>query len=215
MRELEKWRQRLSACCQGKSARRCGRAFLVIGAAMLLAALGMEGRNVWETRQAGRESGQIYEQLEAVMDALAENSEDSQETAALPSAEEAEGEMLDANAYIGILRIPEFDLNLPVQREWSYPALRQTPCRFTGSVEDEDLVICAHNYSTHFGKLRSLQEGAQVTFEEIGGTIHYYQVARVEILGPTDIEALLEGDWPLTLLTCTYGGENRVVVRCR
>ncbi|MCD8083821.1 MAG: sortase [Clostridiales bacterium] len=212
MRFLKRLRQRWNQFCHsGKPARRCGRAFVILGVCMLVAALGMEAHNAWEERQAGRETEQVYEELQTVIDILR-----MEETATPAEAEpdETGEETLDAEKYLGILRIPEFGLNLPVQWEWSYPALRQTPCRFTGSTREGDLVICAHNYATHFGKLRNLSYGATITLEEMDGTVRRYRVEEIEILGPGDIERLLSGNWPLTLFTCTYGGENRVVVRC-
>lgn len=212
MRFLERLKKRFTRSNDsGKPARWCRRAFIILGVCMLAGAVGMEVHYAWEEHQAGRETEKAYEELQTVIDIL--RMEESA-TPAEPVSDEAEAEPLDASRYLGILRIPEFDLNLPVQWEWSYPALRLTPCRFTGSVQTGDLVICAHNYSSHFGNLRNLSYGAAVTLEDMDGTVHRYRVESVEIIGPRDAGQLLDGNWPLTLFTCTYGGENRVVVRC-
>ena len=29
-----------------------------------------------------------------------------------------------------------------------------------------------------------------------------------------DVEGMLSGDWPLSLYTCTFGGQSRLTVRC-
>ena len=47
--------------------------------------------------------------------------------------------------YIGYLSIPSLSLELPVMAEWDYARLRVAPCRETGSVKDQNLVIAAHN----------------------------------------------------------------------
>ena len=41
-----------------------------------------------------------------------------------------------------------------------------------------------------------------------------YEVTATEVLNPTAVEDMTSGEYDLTLFTCTYGGENRITVRC-
>lgn len=116
--------------------------------------------------------------------------------------------------YIGYLSIPALNRELPVMAEWSYPRLRISPCRFSGSIETNDLVIMAHNYSRHFGQISSLQSGDLVVFTDVNGVASIYEVAEVDTLNPTAVEEMTSREWPLTLFTCTYGGQSRITVRC-
>lgn len=116
--------------------------------------------------------------------------------------------------YIGYLSIPALNRELPVMAEWSYPRLRISPCRFSGSVETDDLVILAHNYSRHFGKISSLKSGDLVVFTDVNGLASIYEVAEIDTLNPTAVAEMTSGEYPLTLFTCTYGGQSRVTVRC-
>ena len=75
-------------------------------------------------------------------------------------------------------------------------------------------MIMAHNYRTHFGKIRRMKAGDLVTFTDMDGATHEYQVVALEVLGGTAVEEMTSGEYDLTLFTCTYGGENRVTVRC-
>ncbi len=120
----------------------------------------------------------------------------------------------DGERYVGTLEIPVLSLSLPVISEWSYPRLKKSPCRFSGSAYMDDLIIIAHNYKTHFGLLKKLLPGDEVIFTDMAGNAFHYQVAETEILRPTQIDHLTETDYPLTLLTCTVGGRTRVTVRC-
>ena len=43
---------------------------------------------------------------------------------------------------------------------------------------------------------------------------HGYQVEAIDVLEATAVEEMVAGDYPLTLFTCTYGGKNRLTVRC-
>ena len=120
----------------------------------------------------------------------------------------------DNAACIGILEIPSLNLELPVLSEWSYPNLKLAPCRYAGSAYSDNLVIAAHNYQTHFGKLKSVLEGSEVSFTDAAGNKFVYHVAAMEALTPQSVEEMTAGEWPLTLFTCTPDGKNRVTVRC-
>ena len=89
-------------------------------------------------------------------------------------------ETVDGIAYIGVLEIPDLGLNLPVASNWSYPLLRQTPCRYTGSAYTNDLVIAAHNYDKHFGGLKNLQIGDSVTFTDMDGDVFFPEFSEDE-----------------------------------
>ena len=64
----------------------------------------------------------------------------------------------------------------------------------------DTLILCGHNYRSHFGKLKKLREGDEV--------------ALVETLMLIAIEEIESGGWALTMFTCTIGGASRVTVRC-
>ena len=76
------------------------------------------------------------------------------------------------------------------------------------------MIIAAHNYGRHFGKISLLRAGDEVTFTDVDGVEYCYEVQGTETLGAYDVEQMLSGYWDLTLFTCTYGGQNRITVRC-
>ena len=122
--------------------------------------------------------------------------------------------IVDEYGYIGVLSIPSLEIELPVLSEWSYPNLEVAPCRFSGSLYLNNMVIAAHNYQSHFGSLKELDYRETLTFTDGYGNVFTYQVIEVETLQPTEVEAMTSGDWDLTLFTCTVGGLTRVAVRC-
>ena len=121
---------------------------------------------------------------------------------------------IDGQYYIGYLSIPILELELPVISEWSYPRLRIAPCRHFGSTKTDDLVIAAHNYESHFGKLKQLKTGDLLTFTDMDGEKILYEVQVIDVLQPTAVDAVKNSDFDLVLYTCTYGGGSRVVVFC-
>lgn len=121
---------------------------------------------------------------------------------------------IDKYSYIGYLRIDDLNLELPVMSDWSDELLQISPCRFSGTIRGEDLVIMAHNYKVHFGPLAQLQEGAHVQFVDMDGTVWNYKVAATDLLPATAVEEMTAGDYDLTLFTCTANRSHRVTVRC-
>ncbi len=121
---------------------------------------------------------------------------------------------IDGYAYVGYISIPALGLELPVMSEWDYRRLKIAPCHYTGSTKTNDLVIAAHNYRSHFGRLSELSAGDEVLFVDMDGRVWNYTVAAVDVLSPFAVEEMTAGEYDLTLFTCTYGGANRVTVRC-
>lgn len=153
--------------------------------------------------------------------AAAANAEDTEEgiDPALAGAQENSApqmEVLNIDGYdiIGQLYVPDAEINLAVISEWSYPNLKVSPCRYSGTPDDK-MILLAHNYDTHFGRLNMLEPGDSVYFMDVEGTAYTYEVLRTEEWNTNQLEQILGGeDWDLTLFTCTYGGKSRVVVRC-
>lgn len=123
--------------------------------------------------------------------------------------------LIDGVTYVGILEIPSFGLELPVISQWSNENAKTAPCRYSGSAYTDDMIICAHNYRSHFGKLSSLMQEDIIVFTDTEQVQYTYLVSEIEILDGTAIEEMESGDWDLTLFTCTSGGKARVTVRCK
>ena len=121
---------------------------------------------------------------------------------------------IDGALYIGTLEIPALALTLPVINQWSYPDLKLAPCRYQGSAYLDDLIIAAHNYQGHFGRLKELEPGDEVCFSDLAGNTFCYSVLNTELLAARDLEEMETGDWDLTLFTCTPDGQSRLTVRC-
>lgn len=196
------------------------RCITAVGILLLAAAMALLTYNLWDSHRAGLSQQKILEEYNKKNPQTTDTALDAKSREEkYPKDPDIEmPEVLLENpkgaACIGILEIPALSLKLPVMSEWSYPLLRQAPCRYTGSVYQDNLVIAAHNYKAHFGRLRTLQTGSEVYFTDALGNRFLYHVAVIEALTPQSIEEMTGGEWPLSLFTCTWDGKNRVTVRC-
>jgi sortase A len=179
---------------------------MALGALLLAAALGLF---LYNRAESARAAEAVEEALPQVMAAAAEPAD----TETLQQTEMPVYEFEDLD-YVAVLEIPALELVLPVLDTWSYPNLKKAPCRYVGSARTGDLVIAAHNYDRHFGRLTKLRAGDTVTLTDMDGVRYIYEVAEVEVLAPTDVEQMTNSGYALTLFTCTYGGKSRVTVRC-
>lgn len=185
------------------------RASLLIKIGLLLtaAALCLAAYNLYEGAKAGNSAADAAAKVDALIG-------ESGAVSAFDPDMEMPTVQLDGYEYIGILRIQSLSLELPVMSEWSYSALKIAPCRYAGSAYSGDLVIAAHNYSSHFGQIKGLSLGDELSFTDADGNVFYYSVAEIETLSPFATEEMTSSGWDLTLFTCTVGGASRVTVRC-
>lgn len=121
---------------------------------------------------------------------------------------------INGHDYIGIVYIPILNnLALPVIETCNNYNLRVSICKYSGSIQENNLVIAGHNYKSSFGKLSSLAVGNIAYFKDVNGTVYKYHCKAIETLAPNKVYEMQTGDWDLTLFTCTYNGANRVAYR--
>ena len=202
---------------------------ITIGLLLIAAALFLVSYNLYDELRAEQSARQAVTQLDAYLPAEAapEAPSDStgdqeplvsDERTAIPDYVlspnmEMPVETINGIDFIGVLRIPALELELPIISEWNYPNLKTAPCRYSGSAYLNNLIICGHNYTSHFGTLKNLWEGDIATFTDMDGNVFTYKMVERETLNPTDIEGMESGNWDLTLFTCTVGGQSRVTIR--
>lgn len=205
---------------QPKRRVRGGTVLIIIGAILVAAALALTAYNWWDSNRAGEAAVAIQEQLDPVENA--EETGDAGSSTSNDSNTDDGTTTIDGVEYLGTLEVPALNLKLPVARDWDYNRLNMSPCRYSGLYTTHDLVICAHNYTTHFGPIENVDIGADVYFTTVGGKRIHYVVGNRETLEPTAIQQMIENEnnserkdeWDLTLFTCTLDGQARVAVRC-
>ena len=183
---------------------------LFLGALALLFALLLTAWNLFDADRAGKAAN-------AVLGSLVENrTENPGPEQTLPeSFRSLHSVEIDGREYVGVVEIPSLSLSLPVLRDWSYEGLKISPCRYSGSPYTNDLVICAHNYVSHFSALRWIDMGVDVYFTTVTGESFRYVTVNRETLYPTEAERMKTADgWSLTLFTCYTGGYSRCAIRC-
>lgn len=184
-----------------------GKIMKAIGLVCIIGAMAFVVRNYIENSEAGNLA-------DSYMSSIKDQIPDYEDKIEVPSEGEMPAIDVDGQSFIAIVSIPALDLELPVQRDWSSLNAKASPCRYKGSVYENNLIIAGHNYDRHFGRLKNLVSGDTIIVTDVNGLSFYYTVTYTQILDTYDVEAMDEGDWDLTVFTCTIGGSSRVTVRC-
>ncbi|MGI6071643.1 MAG: sortase [Lachnospiraceae bacterium] len=200
-----------------------GIVFMVLGSVLLIGALALF---LYNRREADMAAEAVADALLSVQSVISEKPveknaegepvnrdiisvrEDGNNPAPLMVAE------IDGYGYIGILSFPTLMLELPVMSDWDYVRLKIAPCRQFGNPRTNNLVIAAHYYDSHFGRLSALNIDDIVVFTDVEGTAITYLVKNIEILGPHEVSAVKDSPWDLLLYTCTYDISRRFAVGC-
>ena len=122
---------------------------------------------------------------------------------------------IDNEEYLGIINIPVLNLSLPVYSDYSLKKLDSAPAVYSGSINTNNLVICAHNYKSHFGYLNELKINDLIVIIDSNNKKHVYEVSEIVITKPLAIEEMINSDYDLTLFTCTTSGASRLTIRCK
>lgn len=180
-----------------------------VGVLSILSSIGVMSYNHWDDYRAEQIAAlttqMLYDQLQT--ESIIEEYEETYIEDDIQLIE-IEGEF-----YIGILNIPSLELELPINNEWSEKKLTESACRYSGDFSNS-MVICAHNYKTHFGRISNLQIGDKLSITDAKGEEHWYVVETSIILKGTDTDVMVNNPYDLTLFTCTLDGLSRLTVRC-
>ena len=177
-----------------------GSVFLIVGVVLILVALGWSVLNFFEDNNAGKKAAVLLEKMD--------------EVSFQNDIENTSVALINGETFCGKLSIEKLGVELPVYDEWSYERLKTAPCRYTGSIQENNIVIAAHNYKSHFGNLNQLQIDDEIIFIDAKGKKHCYSVKEISKLDGTAVNDMKSGEWDFTLFTCTKSGKQRVTVRC-
>ncbi len=188
-----------------------GTVLMTVGAFFLLAALALTAYNLYDEKRAEKNALDALSQIDTAYS--------EQDNAEIPDyVLNPDMSMptvtVDGEEYVGVLKIPEIGLVLPVLNECEAKKLKIAPCRYQGTAYLGNMIVAGHNYKTHMKYIDTLEAGDKIFFTDTDKNMFEYEVVGTEIIDGTDVEKMVSGDsWDLTLFTCTYDGRKRITVR--
>lgn len=131
-------------------------------------------------------------------------------------------EQIQGHKVVGIIKIPEIELEYPILETTSKETLNLSITKFWGNEINEigNVTLAGHNNlnGTMFGKTKKLEVGDVIELTDIQNVTLKYKVFKIYVIDPNDISCILpeqEGTREVTLITCTNGNKNRLIVKAR
>jgi len=146
------------------------------------------------------------------------------------SIQEDSSEDVTMNGYkvIGIVKIPKIEIEYPIldidtyNPEETKEPMKISIVKYWGVNVNEygNLSIAGHNNhdGTMFGKTKRLEIGDIVELTDLNGNKVEYQIYSKFVTDPNDVTILLANDEKVrevTLITCTNGNRERLILKAR
>lgn len=179
-------------------------ALLCVLAAFVLFAVGgyMYLSYLKEDRAAGQAAAALMKRYETV---AAQSTPAEQDTTI----------MVDGEAMFGTVSIEALGLSMPIYDTLDAEKLKTAPCRYSGSIEEENLVIAGYNYESHFADFKQLLPNEKVVLRDVHGVEHRYNIETVYTVAAEAVVNMKWSDYDLSLFTGNRNGNRRWVVRCK
>ena len=107
-----------------------------------------------------------------------------------------------------LIEIPIIHLKLPIFNECNKQSLDRGCALYYQ--DDHQKIICGHNTSSVFKKIRKLKYGDHIY---VGNQL--YLVDDIEVIKETSIDEMINSIYELSLFTCTDDSKSRYTIRCR
>ena len=124
--------------------------------------------------------------------------------------------------YESILSIPSLGIEYPVLSETSEELLKISINKFWGGSPNSvgNYCIVGHNYKSGkmFGKLSQMKSGDTIKLTDLSGKTLEYKVYDRYVVDPENVACtsqITNGLKEVTLITCTNGGKQRLIIKCR
>lgn len=119
---------------------------------------------------------------------------------------------------IGKLEIPKLNIDKYILKESTSKALKVSVTKLYGPEINEigNFCIAGHNYNTMLKEIKNLEKNDKIILTDVFGDSVCYEVYDNYQSSPKDVSCLNQntgGEKEVTLITCTPGAINRVIVK--
>lgn len=129
---------------------------------------------------------------------------------------------IDGYNVIGIIKIEKIGLEYPILDRTDDISMKKSISKFWGPSVNEigNLTLVGHNNKdgTMFGKTKKLEIGDLIELKNLNNQMITYKIFDKYVIEPNDvscIESVGDNTKEVTLITCTNGNKNRLVIKAQ
>jgi len=123
---------------------------------------------------------------------------------------------------VGIIKIPKIEIEYPIIDKTDEETLKISITKFWGNDVNDigNFTVSGHNYldGTMFGKTKKLNIGDKIEMTDLSGKMIEYEIFDKYVVDSNDVEcvkSIKENTREITLITCTNGRSNRLIIKAR
>lgn len=123
---------------------------------------------------------------------------------------------------VGIITIPKLELEYPIIDKTDEEAMKVSITKFWGNNVNDigNFSMSGHNYmdGTMFGGTNKLNVGDLIEMTDLSGRTIEYKIFYKYVIDPNDVSCVNSvegGTREITLITCTNGRSNRLIIKAR
>ena len=140
------------------------------------------------------------------------------------SNEENKQELIKVDGYDveGIIEIPKINIKYPIVSKTSDEAMKVAITKFWGTNINDigNYTMAGHNYKngTMFGKTKYLEIGDKIKMTDLNLNTVEYEIFNIYTIDPDDvtcIESVDPNTREITLITCTNGNRERLILKAK
>lgn len=188
--------------------KKINRIVLIIGVLLIAAALGVLAFSQTEQQNAAEEAAEFVAQIRELMPQVQDTVPDNRADKSMPILE------IDGKDFVGILEVPAYQAQLPIAAVWDPAEVTNYPCRYTGSVYENSLIVGGSDNEGQFDFMQIITGGDIIKITDVTGLRYTYVVTRIEKTSDVSTENLCTDEADLTLFARNTYGLDYTVVRC-
>lgn len=178
---------------------------IVTGAALIIAAAGLLFFNM---RGYIIDTAKAVSQIEQLLPKIVECVPQEKGNNDMPSMEVAD------ESYVALVEMEMFRFKMPVRSVWDEKAVEAVPCRYSGSVYDNTLVIATTDDKGQMDFVNNINTGDRIAVTTMRGEQFSYKVVKIENSNTATPEELNSNEFDLTIFVEYSGPTDYLFIRC-
>lgn len=178
---------------------------ITVGAILVVASIGLL---VYSMRGYEIDTNNAIVQIEKLLPKITQSVPQEKGNNAMSSME------IDGESYVALLEMDMYKFKMPVRSVWDEKAVEAVPCRYSGSVYNNTLVIAATDAEGQMDFVNSVNTGDRLTVTDMRGEQFSYKVVKVENSNTATAEELNTDEFDLTIFVEYSGPTDYLFIRC-
>ncbi len=182
---------------------------MAIGATLIVLSVALYAFSQLSLKKSKENALKITEELLALMPEVWDSVPEERQNTAMASLE------ISKESFIGIIEAPAYGTALPVCAEWDSSQVSKYPCRYTGSIYSDMLIIGGSDNEGQLDFIDEISNYDEVTFTDVSGMRYTYTVTDIRKTKDVTTENLTSKDADLVLFARNTYSLDYTVIRCK